>query len=306
MVAAAESPLLRAHPHLMYHHVPYTYRVDLDAGHAMYSLTDGQRTFSVPLLWVYGVGVVGQTFIFRYKGIYYETEIAYYPALQRMDIVAGLPRTLPGTMEQAFALPLEPLAARQCILCHTTAAVTENQLHVESMISGVTCEDCHGPGAQHLAAMKSLAKNQTPSRTYIFNPATLNPENLENFCGACHRTSLLVQRQGLHGLDTVHYEPYRLEMSQCWILSQRITCVTCHDAHQPLERHPAAYDAACLSCHSPAANPPAGAVVGRKCPVASRDCVNCHMPKCHLPDSPFSMADHFIRVVGPDDACGKS
>jgi len=306
MIPAAQSPLLQSHPHLSYQHGPYTYRVDWEGDRAVYSMTDGKRTFSTPLLWVYGVGVVGQTFIFRLNGVYYETEIAYYPTLQRLDIVAGLPRTLPGTMQQAFAVPLEPLAARQCILCHTTAAVTNHQLHVESLIPGVTCEDCHGPGARHVAAMQGLQKNQRPAQTFIFNPSKLSPENLENFCGACHRTSLLVVEEGLHGLDTVHYEPYRLEMSQCWIISQRITCSTCHNSHQPLERNAKAYDSACVSCHAVKFVASAATFRGKTCPVASRNCVTCHMPKCNLPQAPFSMSDHFIRIVGAGDACAKS
>ena len=306
MLPAAQSPLLQSHAHLSYQHGPYTYRVDRDGDRAVYSMTDGTRTFSTPLLWVYGVGVVGQTFIFRLNGVYYETEIAYYPTLQRLDIVAGLPRTLPGTMQQAFAVPLEPLAAQQCILCHTTAAVTNHQLNVESLIPGVTCEDCHGPGAKHVAAMRGLQKNQRPAQTFIFNPSKLSPENLENFCGACHRTSLLVVKEGLHGLDTVHYEPYRLEMSQCWIISQRITCATCHDSHQPLQQKPKAYDTACISCHGAKSATSATTFRGKTCPVASHNCVTCHMPECNLPQAPFTMADHFIRIVGPGDACAKS
>lgn len=306
MMDAAQSQHLKSHPHMSYQHGPYTYRVDLEGDRAIYSLTDGKRTFSIPLLWVYGVGVVGQTFIFRAKDTYFETEVAYYPTLKRLDIVAGLPRAMPPTIQQAFAVPLEPLAARQCILCHTTAAVTNNQLHVESLIPGVTCEDCHGPGAKHAAAMQQLGKNQKALQTFIYNPAKLSPQNLENFCGACHRTSLHVEQEGLHGLDTVHYEPYRLEMSQCWIISQRITCTTCHNPHQRLDRDAPAYDSACRSCHSAKTESSRATFPGKTCPVATRNCVTCHMPKCNLPRAPFSMSDHFIRIVGPSDACAKS
>ena len=194
--------------------------------------------------------MVGQAFIFRIDQTYSEAEVAFYPALNRLDVVAGLVRNIPPTLQQAFGLPLSSSAARQCIACHTTASVTGNQLKVDSMILGVTCEACHGPGARHVAAMKALSNLRSgakPASTFIFEPAKLAPTDLENFCGACHRTSLRVMSEGLHGLDTVHYEPYRLEISQCWIMSQQITCVTCHNPHQPLDRSPAAYDAACLA-----------------------------------------------------------
>lgn len=301
---AAKSDFL-AGRRLTYQWGPYRYTVDNTGNQAVYSVSDGRRKLSIPLLWAYGTGVVGQAFIFRLDQTYYEAEVAFYPVLGHLDVVAGLSRTPPTDLRQAFGLPLSPDAARQCIVCHTTAAVTSHRLNVESVILGVTCEACHGPGAQHVAAMKAGARGVERTGTSIMNPAHLSPADLEGFCGACHRTSERVIGEGLHGLDTVHYEPYRLEMSQCWIMSQQITCITCHNPHQPLARGAAAYDAACLSCHSGAAHAVNDAT-GNVCPVAKRNCVTCHMPKCRLPLSPFSMSDHFIRIVRPGDACAKS
>lgn len=325
MELASDSQYLRTHPDMSFRHGPYTYHIVREGNRAVYSVSDESHTLSIPLLWAYGVGVVGQTYVFYLNGTYYETEVAYYPVLHRPSIVAGLPDAIPPTLAEAFGLPLASLAARQCISCHTTAAVTSNELHVDTMIRGVTCEACHGPGAEHVARMEKQATAVKGGRSSIFNPATLDPVNLEDFCGECHRSSQLVIREGLHGLDTIHYEPYRLEMSQCWIMTRRITCVTCHDPHQALQRGPAAYDSACLSCHSSRANSRARArrtasntratreardhvairAMGSTCPVAVRNCASCHMPECRLPSAPFTMSDHFIRIVGPDDACSK-
>jgi hypothetical protein len=348
MQPASDSEYLRENPDLRFQHGPYSYRIVREGDQSIYSVSDGNHTLSIPLLWAYGVGVVGQTFVFRVNGTYYEVEVAYYPVLHRLSIVAGLPQSIPPTLQEAFGLPLIPVAAQQCIACHTTAAVVNNQLDVDTMIRGVTCEACHGPGAQHVARMEraslgARASSKPPppaagkmprlpgtkmAHSLIFNPATLNPANLENFCGECHRSSRLVIAEGLHGLDSIHYEPYRLEMSQCWIMTRRIDCVTCHDPHQPLQRDPSAYDSACLSCHPQNRAHPArarrarlqpgapeisaglkadatSAAPGRSCPIASNNCVTCHMPKCRLPLAPFTMSDHFIRVVGPDDACSK-
>jgi hypothetical protein len=306
MQPASDSEYLRTNPDLTFRHGPYVYRVVSNGGESIYSVSDGDRTLAVPLLWAYGVGVVGQTFIFRLNGTYFETEIAYYPVLHRLSIVAGLSDAVPSTLEEAFGVSLVPVAAEQCISCHTTAAVTSNQLHVDTMIRGVTCEACHGPGAQHVARMEHRPEDTQAGNRLIFNPATLNPVDLENFCGECHRSSQLVVAEDLHGLDTVHYEPYRLEMSPCWIMTRRITCATCHDPHQPLQTNATAYDSACLSCHSSNYTTAALSQMGKTCPVATKNCVTCHMPKCDLPEAPFTMSDHFIRIVGQDDACSKS
>lgn len=307
---AADSELLRAYPHLSFQWGKYGYRMDLDGDQALYSVSDGTTTLSLPLLWAYGVGVVGQAFVFLDQGTYYEAEVAYYPTLGGLDVVAGVPRTVPPTLQAAFGIPLIPMAAQQCISCHTTAAVVDGRLRVESAILGVSCEACHGPGQHHLTAMNTAGHSAKSGPKLIFNPASLGPADLEDFCGACHRTSSRVQMKGLRGLDTVHYEPYRLEMSSCWIMSQRITCLNCHNPHQPLARSSSAYDAACTDCHSVGAMHGTaaggrGAPSGKVCPVGNRDCASCHMPKCRLPLSPFSMSDHFIRVVSAGDACAQ-
>lgn len=303
---AAQSRFLRAHPHMSYQRGPYTYRIDLENGQAIYSMTGGGQKLSIPLLWAYGTGVVGQAFVFRVNGTYYEAEAAYYPVEGKLSLVAGLDETVPQNPAAAFGLPLSSSAAEQCISCHTTAAVTSGQLDVEHMTAGVSCEACHGPGARHVAAMRALARGAKPAQDFIFNPAKLSPVNLEDYCGACHRSSLLVTAEGLHGLDNVHYEPYRLEMSKCWIMTNKITCTTCHDPHKPLDRNFADYDSACLSCHLQRPGRLTASHPGRPCPVATHDCATCHMPKCRLPRAPFMMTDHFIRIVRPGDPCAKS
>ncbi|MDE3178560.1 MAG: hypothetical protein KGM47_02785 [Acidobacteriota bacterium] len=306
LTPAAQSAFLRAHPHMSYQRGPYTYSIDLDGGQAIYSVNGGGNTLSIPLLWAYGTGVVGQAFVFRVNGTYYESEAAYYPILGKLSVVAGLNEGIPKTPAEAFGLPLSHAAAQQCISCHTTAAVTSGKLNVEKMVHGVSCEACHGPGAKHVAAMTDLEKGSKAGGTSIFNPAKLPPSEIENFCGACHRTSLQVTSEGLHGLDTVHYEPYRLEMSQCWIMTRRISCVTCHNPHRALDRNSSDYDSACLSCHLAKPGRLTASHPGKACPVATRNCSSCHMPKCRLPLAPFTMSDHFIRVVRAGDPCAKS
>jgi hypothetical protein len=137
----------------------------------------------------------------------------------------------------------------------------------------------------------------------IMNPARLDPVESVDFCGACHRTWEDVVTSGFVGLGLLNlrFAPYRLENSKCWGKPDaRLTCVACHDPHQPLEHDPAAYDSRCLDCH---VNQPGAKITddypGAACPVSTKNCTTCHMPKIDSSIQHSTFTDHWIRIVRP-------
>src|SRR5262249_23241964 len=157
---------------------------------------------------------------------------------------------------------------------------SKNQFDSQDAVPGVTCESCHGPGASHVAAAKSGLREQ--SAGLIFNPAHLNPVDSVDFCGACHRTWQDVVGGGLTSIAefNVRFAPYRLENSKCWKQGDaRITCVACHDPHQPLAHDAASYDSRCFQCHVQKGAKKTADHPGGACPVSTKNCVSCHMPK---------------------------
>ncbi|MEO8737595.1 MAG: hypothetical protein ABI380_13785 [Edaphobacter sp.] len=100
------------------------------------------------------------------------------------------------------------------------------------------------------------------------------------------------------GAAKVRFQPYRLEMSRCWGagLDARITCIACHDPHQPLVQELSAYDAKCLACHS-GGKGSSTRVSAKTCNVGASRCASCHMPKVEVPEVHATFTDHFIRVV---------
>jgi hypothetical protein len=134
----------------------------------------------------------------------------------------------------------------------------------------------------------------------VLNPAKLHPVDSVDFCGACHQTWADVLSGGAEGVSTVHFQPYRLELSRCWGKEGNagITCLACHDPHQPLAHDPGSYDDRCLRCHL--ANKGLKASDGhaaKVCPRGTKDCVTCHMLEVEVPGTHTKFTDHFIGIA---------
>ena len=204
---------------------------------------------------------------------------------------------MPSNLDSALGRQIDSSEQRLCFGCHTTASTAGNRFDSSKLIPGVTCESCHGPGLKHVTSMKE--GNVAGGLKAIFNPVHLAPIESVEFCGACHRTLWDVNLAGTMGVFNVRFQPYRLERSKCFGkgTDSRITCLACHDPHEPRVRDAGFYDQRCLRCHSAQGAKQVGDHLGRACPVATKDCVTCHMPKTEIPGMHSKFTDHFIRVV---------
>jgi len=286
-------------PQSMHFHTgSYDYSVSQTATGAEYSTTNGQQSASAALKWVFGDRQFGDTFLYQQNGVYFESRVSYYRALNGLDLTTGRTRFTPSRIETALGRRMSPDEPPLCFSCHSTASTTDAQFRPERLIPGVTCEACHGPGAQHVAQMS--LEHDARTSTLIFNPASLSPADSVDFCGACHRTSADVSLNFITGIFNLRFPAYRLEQSRCWGNGDaRLTCTACHDAHKPRAQHAAFYDKVCLSCHSPAS----GVAKDRAhaigtCKVSNHECVSCHMPKYTIPSMHTDFTDHKIAVHG--------
>ena len=134
----------------------------------------------------------------------------------------------------------------KCFPCHTSEGVLDGKLQPDRMKPGVTCENCHGPGSQHIDAIN----NRDWKHLHIFNPGRLRMGEVNDFCGTCHRSTREVAVAGIFGIRNVRFQPYRLEGSRCYDANdKRITCLACHDPHVQLVTDIQSYDSKCLACH---------------------------------------------------------
>jgi hypothetical protein len=301
---ASDSKSLRDHLNLPFQTGPFNYQLLTTPEKSSLTVGNATSSFSVDLLWALGSGHMGQTFIYQQNGRFYESRVSFYSATQALDITPGQQRTVPATLDNAAGRAIPPNETRLCFGCHTTASTTKNQFDPSASYPGVTCEACHGPGAQHIAAVR--AKKEKRGGGSIFNPAQLARVDSVDFCGACHRTWQDVVSGHLidAGIFNVRFAPYRLENSKCWAEGDaRITCMACHDPHKPLSHDAASYDANCLACHaSNAAEKKSANHPGAACPASPKNCVTCHMPKVKPPNLHSAFTDHWIRIALPNSA----
>jgi hypothetical protein len=286
-------------PHTMHFRTgSYDYSVSQTTTGAEYSTSDGQQSASAALTWVFGDRQFGDTFLYQQNGIYFESRVSYYRALNGLDLTTGRTRFQPNRIDTALGRRMSPDEPPLCFGCHSTASTTDNQFHPERLIPGVSCEACHGPGAQHVAQMS--LEHDARTSTLIFNPARLSPPDAVDFCGACHRTAADVSLNSITGIFNLRFPASRLEQSRCWGNGDaRLTCTACHDAHKPRVQDAAFYDKVCLSCHSPASGITKDRVhpIGT-CRVSNHECVSCHMPKYMIPSMHTDFTDHKIAVHG--------
>ncbi|HEX8474515.1 MAG TPA: cytochrome c3 family protein [Pyrinomonadaceae bacterium] len=300
----ATSELLRANPRLTFRSGPYTYEITRRGDQSIYSVTDGKETISEPILYSFGQGKAGQTYVFRHNGSFYESRLSYFREIKGLDWTIGYERKAPPTLEEAAGRAISADEARSCFACHSTGAAIGNQLHLDRLIPGVSCEACHGPGGDHIASME--LKDFKNKR--IFNPGKMNPDELsQEFCGSCHRSAEQVSAsKSLGGLNSVRFQPYRMFTSRGHDpFDARLSCTACHNPHENPKEDAAFYDAKCFACHRSGQSLKSAQLAkaeadegrdARACPVSQQSCTSCHMPKVEIPGSHFQFTDHRIRI----------
>lgn len=305
LLLPSSNPTLRAHPKLTVRKGAYLYSVVTEGNRSIYSVTDGVQTISIPIVWTVGQGM--QTWVYERNGAYYESLVSYYPSIQGLDTTVGDDALTPHTLEEAAGRKLTLGDTKDCFACHSTNAVNHGRLTLNSLQEGVTCEHCHGGASTHqFDALQGMFDTAPPSLK------KMSSEDVSNFCGQCHRSWETVVRSHTRGVQDVRFQPYRLANSKCFSgTDSRIACIACHDPHRQLVRDDASYDVKCLACHAAKPNAVAQKSTGNTvamhpaaiaCPVATANCVSCHMPKVKLPGAPITFTDHEIRVVKPGEA----
>ncbi|HEV7893268.1 MAG TPA: multiheme c-type cytochrome [Pyrinomonadaceae bacterium] len=302
---AETSDVLRANTRLTFRSGRYSYEITRRGEQSFYTVTDGTSTVTEPILYSFGQGKAGQTYVFRHEGAIWETRVSFYRELKGLDWTMGYQLREPSSLSDALGRAINASEARECFACHTTGAVTGARVEPERLTMGVSCEACHGPGAEHVAAME--AKDFRDKR--VFNPGRMGTDEMsQEFCGSCHRSAEhVLTNKPLNGIVSVRFQPYRIFTSEGHDPDdRRLGCTACHNPHEDPKEDAAFYDSKCAACHRSQESLKSAQVAksesedgrdAKPCPVAQKNCVTCHMPKVEVPGTHFKFTDHRIRIA---------
>jgi hypothetical protein len=305
-MSASLSDILHAHPLMVFGPGKYKYRIESRTSQSRYSVSDGNRNLSFPLLWAFGTGRVGQSYLFKKPNAdFFEARVTYFDTLGTIDFTPSRALLSPSGIEETMDRPVPQAEVMRCFGCHTTGSSIGGHFDETHLSPGVTCEACHGPGAGHVQSMTAeTAASSGEAKPAIFNSGQLNPTDAVEFCGACHGTWWDAKLAGVKGVSSARSAPSRLVTSKCWGRGDaRLTCTACHDPHEQLQTDAAAYDKACLKCHANSLGPSKTAShEGPACSVATSRCTTCHMVKVYVPEMHDNFTDHRIRIVKAGEA----
>jgi hypothetical protein len=185
---------------------------------------------------------------------------------------------------------LTPDQLRVCFSCHATVMSKSavNELNLQTMVPNVTCERCHGPGLEHVEAVR----RGDSDLKVLAGVERESPARQLSLCGECHRTVRVVAGSKLNkeNLEIVRYQPVGLAMSACYDKAKSgLKCTSCHDPHAKASSDRVLYNSKCVSCHETTKQ--------KICPISARlNCIDCHMPKRRVPGG-FLFTDHWIRIT---------
>lgn len=265
--------------------------------------------------YVLGSGFEGRAYIASENGYLTILPLGWYSDHAKWDLNPGYEKH-----NQRFGRSVAP----SCMSCHNAMVAYHpgsGHAYTEPLPSGIGCQRCHGPGANHVSeknGCKSPTEHTGQPGTLV-NPAKLSVELQQDVCLQCHLLSdIAVAQPGynrwsfrpgmrLRDVESAFHDESlnvafravghgpRSMASACYEESGgRMTCVFCHDPHKPSSEFTAeTFNRRCLECHAVRG---CSRALGAGESAKSGDCIACHMPKRGVSDIPHASAtEHWIR-----------
>ncbi len=270
--------------------------------------------FEVPFHLIIGSSKMAETYLYWHGDKLFQMNCTY---LSEPDIWINSPGYVDGDVYYARQVPAA------CLECHATYVElrkSPNHFTVSSLILGVSCERCHGPGKGHVDF--HVANPDEKKAQQISVPSKLSRQAQMDVCGQCHTgakeptVEAGFQFRPGDALED-HYYPHeghdesansvhtsnqvaRLALSECFKQSE-MACVECHNPHRNERGQVELFSQRCMECH-PSEHCGMSDELG---PRLMENCIDCHMPKRASANLRFQtgqgnvfppLRDHYIRV----------
>jgi len=267
--------------------------------------------------YIVGSGQHTNSHMYNINGYFYQVPVTFYTQKRKWDMAPGF--------ENGASTRFGRMIQIECMSCHNgyPEFVNNSENKYLSVKTGIDCERCHGPGSLHVQAKTSgviVDTSKGPDYT-IVNPRRLPVELQNNVCQRCHLQGIAVLNDGKTFFDfhpgmklsevmNVFMPEYegardkmimashveRMKKSRCYVESQKMSCITCHNPHVSVKFTPRMqYINACQSCHNNAGQQQCTEKPEVRA-LKNNDCVTCHMPHNGSIDIPHvAVTDHFIR-----------
>lgn len=257
---------------------------------------------------VIGSGRKAQSYLYWRDNQLLQLPVSYFTATASWANSPGFPT---GQVKFNRLIPAHCMECHStvCELLPTTATVPGPNppafFDRSAMIYGIGCENCHGPGARHVAYQAQHPAEK--KGRYIVNPALLSRQQSLEVCAVCHsgiRTSLQPPFSFVAGdtlsryfgpgpaVDSVHAEVHGnqyglLAASKCFRMSGTLECRSCHNSHADEKGGLVQFSQRCMNCHRQGQGQGAGMAQGHagfctRKPAPgediTRNCIDCHMP----------------------------
>lgn len=273
-----------------------------------------ETRLSVRMDIVLGSGKLGQSYL-AWEGVrLVQLPVSYFTPAHRW---VNSPGYLDGTAD--FSRPVFP----RCLECHATFAAAPSQesnaYDPASLVLGISCERCHGPGAAHVAYHR--AHPAAKGAVSVLDPRRLDRSRQLDLCVQCHGgvgtplappfsyrpgetlAGVLELGDGGEAPGEVHANDQyaRLRSSRCFQESATLTCQTCHDPHRRERGNAELFARRCLACHESRRCADSDAAISGR----ALACIDCHMPERPLLQTPIqrpaslelpAMRDHRIAI----------
>jgi hypothetical protein len=240
-----------------------------------------------------------ETFLYWKDKYVYELPVTYYISLHKWanspgynDIFADFNRPIGEACFECHSSFIRQIPPDRNDIMHSRVGMEK-----ASLILGIDCERCHGPGAQHVNFHTLHPTEKKPM--YIAKVSSLTRTQRIDFCSECHSgiNPIIWSTYDFKPGDKLsNYEDSRfnhqtkdstkidvhgnqvglLTSSQCFIKG-KIECSSCHSIHDNEVKSVKMYSQICTSCHSKA-NHNFCKMAPRVGQVINSNCIDCHMP----------------------------